>query len=262
MRTSILIAVSLLAVALAGCSDDPPSGEISGSSVAVPAAGTIELSETRFNEPGPVANPNQPGQTCPGRETAGQQQCTYPSSVLTIHLMSLPNPLNEQYTVTLVSSSAATMDLGPLTATANGTEAMYDLVYDNTDDCDNSYSDDGCVLSDQFDEIYVYMGELLVAIGPLQNGGSFEANPAFAGHSFSLTYENKDATVELTGNGNFTYDLVLYTADEAGEITAVEDYTVSPGSNEVTAEMSWDKYAEVHVHVAGTKVNLAKASVA
>lgn len=254
---SILIAASLLAVVLAGCSDDPPAGELTGSSVAVPVAGTVTLDEQTFSEPQPSSGD---GTTCPQRDTLQQQQCTYPYTKLNIHLMSMPDPQSGTYTAMLASSSGATMDLGALEVNGTAPNMMFNLDFDNEGDCAGTYSDEGCVLSLTYDEIHIYLDDLLVGMAPLQSGASFVANPNFGGHAFVLSYEGKSATVELSGNGNFTYELVLYTADETGEVSAVENYVVSVGSNEVTAEMDFDAYAEAHIHVAGTKVNLAKAS--
>ncbi len=256
---SILIAASLLAIALAGCSDDPPAGELTGSSVAVPVAGTVTLDEQTFNEPAPSQGD---GATCQARENdpALNQKCTYPYTKLHLHMMSLPDPQAGEYTAMLASSSGATMDLGAFDVNGTAPNFMFDLNFDNEDDCTGEYQDEGCVLSATYDEIHVYLDELLVATAPLQNGAGFVANPAFGGHAFVLTYEGKDATVELSGNGNFTYELVLYTADETGATSAAENYIVTVGSNEVTAELEFDQYAEAHIHVAGTKVNLAKAS--
>lgn len=273
MRTELMVAVSLFAVALAGCTDPPPSGEVSGSSVAVPADGNADVDTQGFEAgvPDPSEGENPAYDPCPfAGQAEGEEvdpfeefRCQRPFTKIDVHMMSLPDPQSSTYEVFITDSKdeATEMKLDDLAANGTGENLMYEMSYDNTDDCADATEDAGCDHSTTHDTIEIRLGEILVATAAL-GGGSFEANEAFSGTSFVFDYEGDSGVLTLSGaGGNITYEAVLYEATGEGETTAVETYPVSEGENEIQAENDIADYAEVHIHVEGTKINVAQGTV-
>lgn len=272
MRTSYLVAVSLLAVVFAGCTDEPPSAEFSSSGHAISIAGSIESLETQqYSTPAPEGTP--PAQQCVGDQIpdpvpAEDYQCEYPYTKMVVNFTGLPDPSGKTYSIKFYSDATGTMeDIGALDGVHEmGGAWMGNYAFDNEADCDGQQGDDGNAACDKtvnFDSVHLYLDDIPVASAGLTSGAAFEVLSSLTGGSFTGSYDGKDFVITTSGlSANLTYQAWLITEDEAGAPVHAESFSVSAsGESTFTAEMNGDKYVGVHIHVTGTKLNVGVASL-
>ncbi len=266
MRTTLLVAVSILAVAFAGCTDEPPTGEFSSSGNALMMTGAVASFESQdFNNPypqteGTLAECAQDPQAQPP-----VQACERPYTVMTLNLSSLPATSGKIYSVKWYSmATGAQQDLDVLSGMdmpADGTWMANEYTFDNTADCAASKDSDMCNKANTYDSVVLYLDDILVASAPLSTGAAFEFDEGLLGASFTGSYSGKDLTLTVSGLGNYTYEAWLISTDDAGVVTHEEKFTVVNGENTFTASQTINKFSGVHIHVAGTKLNVAVASL-
>lgn len=251
MRSSVrFLAIALLATVLAGCSDDPPSGEFATDRHAVDVQGTASYEYQAKSRPGGVEDNPVLDELC--RNAPDTQGCAEPKTNVSAHFMSLPEPSSEGYRAVLTSSDGSEQDLGSLTAGEGG---MYELSAQEFDED----------LSGDFDAMEIRMGELLVANASTDEGEqTFGVNPALTGVSATAAYEGKDLTITVTGAEGFGMTALLYQEDEeTGALEPSETFPVSgDGEYTYTAQENIDQYEAFHLHVAGSKINVAQGDIA
>ena len=266
---AMLVSVLTLAVALAGFSDDPPSGGFSRSGNAIVVDGNYTVEFQEFVNPVSGTEGTQlecqQDQIADADPTPGGllpiEACTYPYTKAMGHIMSLPEADGQGYAVYFTDSgfSAEPLELAMLSG-----NSMLDWSFDNSSDCDGQFSDDGCNLDTMYDtlEIRLVSQDLAVATGGISSSGTFEVADAVKGVSFSASYDGKELTLTTSGIGNYTVDGWLVSEDEeTGALTHADKFSVANGETIYEAPESIDSYAQVHLHVAGTKINLAVATI-
>ncbi len=264
MRTTLLVAVSILAVAFAGCTEEPPKGEFSSSGNALVLEGKVESFESRdFNNP--YTQTDGTLLECAANDTQAPEQverCTYPNTVMTVNFTNLPDPSGKTYTIKFNSEAAGTeQDIAPLNIHEMGGAWMGSYTFDNTADCASSKDNQACNKANSYDSVVLYLDDTLVASAGLSSGAAFAFDDDLLGASFTATYTGKDLTVTVSGLGNHTYEGWLIKTDDAGVVTHEEKFTVQNGENLLQAKETIDKYSGFHIHVAGTKLNVAVGSI-
>jgi hypothetical protein len=250
MSRATLVVLALVAVtALAGCSKAPPSGELASgaSAVAIDGSATVVYVE-EVRPAGSVPVPGVPDLACGPAGSPQQVQCVDASSSFTIHFMALPTP-EGQYEVVLVNATGS-VPLGALVADANN---MYEL---NT-----TIAED---YTGRFDRLELRMGEFVLATAtPAEGTNPFSPAPGLDAVSATGSYRGKVLNVTVSGlPANATYTGYLYTLDEtSGLLTRNEPFPVQNGANEYTAPLNIKEYAEFHIHVGTSMVNVYKTTI-
>ena len=252
MPRATFVVLALLAVtALAGCSKAPPSGELSPGPTPLTVDGTAMVDYVAKVRPAnQVPNPMLQDALCsPAPQTPPQTQCVDPSSSFTIHFMALPTP-DGTYEVVLANATGM-VPLGALVADAAN---MYEL----------NKTIEGEDYTGAFDRLELRMGEFVVATAPAAEGQqTFTLAEGLSAVSATGSYSGKVLTVTVSGlPEGASYSGYLYTMDEAsGLLTRGEPFAIVNGDNEHTAELDIAEYAEFHVHVGSSMVNLVKMTI-
>jgi hypothetical protein len=263
-RPALVVLSLLLLASLAGCSKAPPHGELAAGEPAFTLDGTSDLKYTAFSSGGnptgviPMAgNTTECAQDQLPQDPAQSpvQKCTKASSVVHAHFMTLPAPGADVYELFLTGGTTAVkeMDVGQVMPDANN---MWDI--------NKTYPQD---LSKHFTTVELRLGSFVVAMSPAAQSGSekFAVPKELAGLDAKGTYKGKmlDVTVSgLPGNGTFVGR--LYTQDaKTCLLTAAETFPLHNGANSFNStKLNIAQYAEFHIHVGSSLINLYKAKVA
>ncbi len=254
MQKVLLLAAALLTVALAGCSDELPTGEFSYQGHAIAVAGTATNAYTAFNNPlsaGGQSTDCQQDMLPAG--VGDDQKCTQPETTIQIVLAQLPDPQGKSFSAFLVDSTGTEADklLGTLAAGAGGS---YGLNFTEAMDYSTGHSLDRI-------EIRLDSANAVVVGYASSNEGSqdFMVNEAtITGIDFDATWKGKALTLTVSGlNSTYSYEGWLVSEDG----THSENFPVSNGVTEHDAEANINTYSAFHIHVAGTKVNVGVATI-
>lgn len=277
MRSTILLAIAVLATALAGCSDPPPSGAFSFDSSAATGSGTIDDATYQDFEPAYDPTSGQGLPECPTEEEdpTGMlpvERCTRPHTTIHANFSDLPDPEGNTFTVFFVDSTGTNPaeEAGDLEEVHEmGGAWMGEFHYDNSGDsqCANAEddsADDTCNKDNQFDTLELRLeGTPLARSDGMGQGSSFSVMDIHRTVSFEGSYSGSDFTVSVSGlDSNLTYTAWLIIEDEAGAVVHQESFAVSNGENTYEAEMDGDQYVAFHIHVTGTKINVAVGAIA
>jgi hypothetical protein len=249
MAIKLLSVLSVLALAvLAGCNDAPPSGTLSTAASGLGVDGDISIDYQPAEYPaGQVPEVGQMLCPPPG---LGLPECVPPSSTFAAHFMALPTPIAAGYTLVLVGS-AGERSLGSLTMDEGN---MWNF---NT-----SLNED---LTGQYDTVELRMDAFVFATASAAEGDqAFALANGLTAVQVDGTYKGKLLTVNVSGlPANATYSGYLYTLDEeSGLLSRGNPFPIVNGANEHTAELNIADYAEFHIHVGTSMVNLYKATIA
>ena len=261
MASKPVLLTAVLALALlAGCADDAPKGTLTGTGSGLAVDGSIVIEYTPFDSGGNPASqlpmgagePVQCAQdNSPQEPPAGVSYCTDASSSFHAHFMALPTPDSNGYHVVLVGP-AGELDLGAISANEAN---MWDLANNQTSD-----------LTGQYDTVQLRMGTFVLATASAAEGtNAFALAEGLAGVSVTGTFNAKTLNVTVAGlpEGG-AYMGRLYTLDdESGLLTPGDFFPVSAtGSTEYKdKELNIGDYAEFHVHVGTSSVNLLKVQI-
>lgn len=254
MASKPLFVLATFALALlAGCSEAPPSGDLVDGAPALAVQGDAIVDYTPASYPAgqvPAVGPTIGPMACPPDQAPEQvPKCVPPASSLRIHVMALPTPDANGYRAFLVGS-AGERDLGALAADAAN---MWALAVNYTED-----------LTGQYDRVELRMGTFLMATAPATEGtNAFALAQGLGAVSATGSYKGKTLNVTVSGlpEGG-SYMGRLYTMDEeSGLLTPGDFFPVSGSPSEYEAELDIADYAEFHVHVGTSGVNLYKTSI-
>lgn len=247
-RVTLVVLAVLAVTALAGCSKAPPSGDLGAGPTPVAVEGSANVVYTAAQSPAQVPVLGQ--DVCsPAPQTPPQTQCVAASSAFTIHFMALPAP-EGTYEVVLANATGM-VPLGALVMDANN---MWEL----------NKTVEGEDYDGDFDRLELRMGDFVLATAsPAEGTNAFALADGLAAVSATGSYRGKVLTVDIAGlPGNATYNGYLYTMDEAsGLLTRGDPFPIANGANEYTAELNIADYAEFHVHVGTSMVNLVKLTI-
>lgn len=248
MRTTLLVLSLVTMAALAGCSKAPPSGTLAAGSVGVAVDGTATIAYQEAVYPAGQV-PQVGPMVCPPA-APNVPQCVPASSSFHVHFMALPTP-EGTYDVVLAGGAGGERNLGSL---AQDTGSMWDFNLTLPDED----------LSGQFERVEVRMGDFVLATASATEGAqAFALAAGLEAVSAAGTYRGKVLNVTVSGlpaNGTFMGRLYLNDT-QSGLLTAAETFPVRNGANEFTAERNVADYAEFHVHVGSSLVNLYKMRV-
>lgn len=245
----VLLLATLALAAIAGCSDAPPSGDLVSASAGLAVDGNVAIEYTPAQYPAGQV-PQVGNQLCPPPQAPQPvPQCVPAASSFAVHFMALPAPDSSGYHAYLVGS-AGERDLGALVM-AEGN--MYELAVNYTED-----------LTDQYQTVELRMGGFLFATASAAEGtNTFALAEGLSAVSATGSYEGKVLNVTVSGlPANGTYNGHLYTLDEeSGLLTRGPAFPIRNGANEHEAEFDIADYAEFHVHVGTSSINLVKATI-
>ncbi len=249
------VSLILLTVALAGCADDPPSGEFASTGPSIAMTGDVSIEYVSFNDPLGIAQ-NENDITCTNRQALpADQHCRSPSTTFNVHFMpnGIPQPdASTGYSV--VAMSTATPEplmVGELTQGADGMWAL-----NNTFDSD---------LESELSAVELRMGDLTVATANTAGGtpNAFETVAELRGVSFEGSYKGKQLDMVVSGiPTNVTGVGWLVMMNEEGGMDHSVSFPVMNGEVSFAAESNIADYAEVHIHAGGSKINLGIAPIA
>lgn len=249
MRTLLVLSILTMA-ALAGCSKAPPSGTLTGGASGVSIDGAADTNYQEAVYPA-GAVPQVGTMLCGPAGAPPETQCVPASSSFHVHFMTLPTP-EGTYDVVLAGGAGGERNIGSLTM---DTGSMWDLnaTLANED------------LDGQFQRIEVRMGDFVLAEAPATEGSQtpFVPGPGVGSVAATGTYKGKVLNVTVSGlPENGTYVGRLYTNDtQSGLLTVAETFPLHNGANEFTAKVNVADYAEFHIHVGASLVNLYKMQI-
>jgi hypothetical protein len=246
-RVTLVVLAVLAVTTLAGCSKPPPSGDLPVGASAVTVDGNAEVVYVAAQYPAGQV-PMVGNQVCPPA-APNVPQCIPPSSSFKVHFMALPAP-DGTYEVVLANASG----ILPVGALAMDPNNMWEL--NKTFEAD--YMGD-------FDRLELRMGDFVFATAPTGAGSNaFTVADGLASVTATGSYKGKtlDVTVSnLPANGTFVGR--LYTLDEtSGLLSVAETFPLTNGANTFTAPMNVADYAEFHIHVGASLINLYKTTIA
>ncbi|MHB1262630.1 MAG: hypothetical protein ACYC2H_13060 [Thermoplasmatota archaeon] len=254
MSRATLVVLAVLAVtALAGCSKAPPSGELSGGASGVALmSGDIATNEyTPAEYPaGQVPVIGQDPRACPPPGVPNVPQCVPASSSFDIHVMVLPAPDASGYKAFLVGA-AGELELGMVEPDDAGMWRGNATV-------------EGRDVSGNYTSIEIRMGSFVYATASSAAGAQpFVLAPGLDAIIAEGSYEGKTLNVTVSGLPvNGTYVGRLYSCDpESKLLTVAETFPVANGGNEFAAPLNIADYAEFHVHVGTSLINLYKTTI-
>jgi hypothetical protein len=259
MSSKMLALLGLSLLLLAGCSAKPPSGTLAPVSYSLSGVdGTATITYTPFSSGGnptgpvpvvgPTAQCSQDGivSMIPGYpQQSPLQKCT-PASTRVLISAKLPAQGSASYTAYFVGGSAGEQVIGDLAASPDGA-----LVVNKTFDVD---------LTGQHTGVEVRLQGFVAATTPTAGGPLAPAN--VGGIAATGTFEGPKLTLTVSGlPENGTYIGRLYTKDAAGVLAVRESFSLKNGATSYTAKQDIAQFAEFHIHVGDSLLNLYKATV-
>jgi hypothetical protein len=251
-RVTLVVLAVLAVTALAGCSKAPPSGELAGgaSGLALQSGdvATNEYTPAEFPAGGIPVVGNDP-RLCPPPGTPMAPQCVPASSSFDVHVMVLPTPDADGYKAFLVGP-AGELEVGIVEPDAA-----------NMWRANHTFEGD---LSGNYTTIEVRMGAFVLATASAAEGAQpFALAEGLSTVTSSGSYKGKELNVtvsNLPAAGSFVGR--LYTCDEESKLLSVAaTFPVQNGSNEFTATLNIADYAEYHIHVGTSLINLYKMQI-
>lgn len=263
MQKVLPLALALLTVALAGCSDEAPSGAFSFENHALTVEGATTNEYTAFSDP---VGSNIPGQVPAGTNCAqdavpdpvpvGDQKCTQAKTTISVVFAQLPDPQGKNYDAVLFDENGVSpvKSLGTLSAGEGGS---YSLNFTEAEDFSN---EERFGYTHILVRVDVGSTPVPVAAASADSGSqNFEIHwDLTSGLGFDATWEGKDLSLTVSGL-NSTYAYQGWLVSEGGEHS--ESFPVSNGEVEYTADRNIDDYSAFHIHIAGTKVNVGVATI-
>ena len=247
-RAPLLLLVLLTAAALAGCSKAPPSGELGPGAAAATVDGNAVVDYVAEERPA-GAIPMVGGEVCSPVPNPPVPQCVEASSHFKVHFMALPTP-DGTYEVVLANATGI-LPLGSLAMDDNN---MWEL----------NKTVEGEDYAGAFDRLELRMGDFVFATASAAEGtNTFAVAESASAVTAAGTYRGKDLDVTVSGlPANGTFVGRLYTCDEESKLlTVAETFPVANGANQYTAPLNIADYAEFHVHVGASHINLVKSTI-
>lgn len=254
MAVRPLLALSLILFAfLSGCSDGGPSGKLVTVAAPIAVDGTSSNMYVAAERPLNSTTMGAADQCTPSAVPPGtpldEGRCTNPSSTFDIHFMFLPEPDGNGYGIFLVGGAIGERLLAPLGDLGNGMMGMN--ITEETD------------LSGQFERLELRMGQFPLAAAPSAAGSqAFVVDANATKVAVTGSYKGKTLDIDVSGlpaKGPFVGR--LYTLDATGNATVGESFPVISGSQSFKSERNIGDYAEFHIHVGPSKINLYKATL-
>lgn len=255
VSTVIMTTLTLTVLALAGCADDPVTGDFASSTVAFNTEGTITYDIMPASNSYPAGDEQacradgvtDPINGLPEPVGGSAPSCEDAFSSVSV-LVQLPAPGGSDYTVVLVNETSE-KSLGALTEGDMGW--ALDAEFPGED------------LS-TFSHAQIRYGEVVLASAHgVSNGAiTFARDESLKGFSVVGSFTGKDLTLEIDGlpEGG-TYSGYLYEENEDGSITSTANFNVRNGTIEYQAPQALDNYVQFHIHFTGSKINLIQADI-
>lgn len=250
MESKVFLSTALLLAAfLAGCSDGPASGTFTPADAGLVVDGTATVDYTAASSPAqdPQGNPLCPPTAVP--PTGPVTHCVEAATTIDGHFMSLPEPDGNGWAVYGMGPSAE-RQLVLLTPAAGG---MYNFNYTAEQDLSTTYT-----------TIEARMGDFTYATAPATEGAQVWTIAPIAGITVTGSFKGKTLDIDVSnipGNGTKLLGR-LYMLAEDGNMTPTAQFDILPGANHYEDEdNAIGKYAEFHIHVGNSKINLYKSTI-
>lgn len=257
MQKVLFAVAALAAVALSGCADSGPSGEFNGGSLAFAPTGAASMDAVAANNPYPYAG-NPVEDTIPIEGTLGctpdvivgqipaplnQPTCT--DAFTWINATNVELPMQDGYMLYL-NGTGGNFHVGPF-AGSNGTYAV-----------SQAFDEDFTGL---YNEAHIQFGDLVIATASLPNG-NFDVGPDVQGAQIDAEFSGKTLTYTVSGLSPLgSFEGWLVAPDESGALQHLDKWSITNGESEFEADMNIGDYTELHIHVAGTSINVLKISI-
>jgi hypothetical protein len=246
-----IVVLSLLTLALAGCSDGPASGDLTPIPGPLTVEGTAE--STYVAESGGATNPVDNSRQCApaGVPAEAVPPCVPASSHYKFHIMSLPEPSGEGYQIVQVGGSIGERTLLNLVPEANGMWGA-EITVDEVDQ------------SSLFTGFELRMGDFTYATASSASGSqAFTASPNLSGVTVTGSYKGRNLDVDIQGMAeNIEYVGRLYTRGVSGNLTVAESFPLAPGAQTLVMDFAdVGDYEEFHVHVGTSKIYVYQATI-
>lgn len=244
---STLLALGLLATAIAGCSDSAPSGEYSTGRDDVTTNGDVILAFQERERPSDI------DQACPPdgvEDPTGAIHCQDAESRVSANFMSLPEPSMNGYTLWWTGGETD-VEIGSLEA--NETSGGYTMAEKTFPESFASY-----------ESVELRMGDVLIGSATNAEGTqTFSPNEELTQISASGTWKGRELTIDVQGTlEDVSYTAWLVSADEEGALEHEDSFDIDgEGEHTFEAERTIDTYQELHIHITGSKVNVAIADL-
>lgn len=252
-----IVVLSLLTFALmAGCSDGPKSGDLTPLAAPLTVEGTT--ANTYVARSGGASNPTTPNDPddylCPNDPTSTVPPCIDASSNYKVHIMSLPEPSGDGYSIVQVGGSITERTLGKLTSDTGG---MWN----------GEWAIEAQDQHEQFSGFELRMGDFVVATAAAAAGSqAFVASATLSTVAVTGSYKGRNLELDVTGlpEGVEPGDFVgrFYTKGLSGNLTLAESFPIIPGAQTlVTEQADVGDYEEFHIHVGTSKIYVYQATL-
>lgn len=240
MKLQALLALAIVAAVLAGCSN-PPTGSLTTVGGLKGVEGKVIASYQAAKNP---VNDTTMGvvKDCAPAQAPPNLQCTPASTAITVRLDAAPDPGTQAYHAYLMPVTGPGRDLGELAENGTG----YSLTFKDTSD-----------LSPNADRVEVRHGEFVLALasakGPTNeiaiatNNTLIEATGTYTGPDLNLKVSG------LPASGTYTVRLYI---EKDGAYVSQEEFPIANGETTIHATKDIATFKQVHIHVAGTAINL------
>lgn len=269
VRTTLVLGLLLLGTAFAGCVEEASEVTVDADREGVTAA-TLGAAAIQYQDAHSPANESTMGATgtvdettgqetsCAGDETGSEEvECTPAATKVNLTFETLPLPGASPYKAFFVANGSE-LELGDLVYNEHAMhEGEGGFLFSLHVTLDEN-------VQGQYDAIEIRYGAFVLATAAAAGGtNDFVVVPSVLAVDVSASYAANVITVNAQGlpeGAEPTGWLVEQDAD--GELVHTVDFPLSGNVSEFTAERPIAAYAEFHVHVADSKINLAIASLA
>lgn len=268
-KSTLLLGILLVGSLLAGCADEVPPVTIDADQEGVTAAtsGNVAIvyqdahspaNESTMGATGTVDETTDQDTSCAADEdptgSSAEYQCTPAATVVNVSFESLPLPGTSAYKAFLVGNEGE-LELGDLAFNEHAEHMGGPMFAVNATLPEN--------VNGMYDRVEVRLGSLVLAWAPATGGTNpFTVNPAVLAVSVSISYQGTQLTVNAE-NLPEGADPVgwLVEVDMDGEKVHAVQFPINGNATQFTAERPITEFAEFHVHVGDSKINMAIATL-
>jgi hypothetical protein len=264
----VMLAASLV---IAGCAAPVPEGTVVADQEAFSevTVGNVTVNYTAFHSPANDTAGGVPGTVggatgqdveCAGDDApAGDEyKCTHPSTAVMVGFPGLPEPGTSTYSAWFVGPEGE-LEIGPLVFNEHG---MHESPPQPTWGVNVTFQGEN--LDGMYESIEVRLGSQPVVRAPASAGtNAFAIVPELASVTATLSWVGMELTASVDGlpeGAEATAWLVVMDPIQ-GELVHETEFPVGNGTATATAPRPIAEYAEFHVHLGDSKINLATTAL-
>jgi hypothetical protein len=242
---NLLLAFATFAF-FAGCADPVPMGGMTNQNFAPSVDGNATMDFHAFSGANPAGGlPGVGGQLqCAQPENPVVGQCVPAYTNVTVTVLA-PRAVDGTYEAHFVNATGSLLVVQLMEGPSMGAMATYTGAHNFTEDH-----------TGRFTALELRLGNFVLASAPAQQGVQTVQDVAWTGRTLNATVSGLPANTTYQGN--------LYLANEDGSVQAepTETFPVTNGPFSFTStQRDIGAYAEFHIHVGHSKINLYKATI-